>query len=162
MPVSEGPQLNLPRTLLFAVGSVLLGVALLVLIVWLAGSGDVQFKLGDDVFEVGDAERFADRIDDGIDGRDAPIPFPSLSRNRPIFIQHLGNDPFDGWFAIDARSPSDPEACALAWDTDAQQFFDECDASSTFAANGEGLLQYDISVNADSTLIVDLNQDDEQ
>ena len=33
-------------------------------IVQLAGSGDVQFKLGDDVFEVGDAERFATIVAD--------------------------------------------------------------------------------------------------
>lgn len=161
MPVSEGPQLNLPRTILFAVGSVLLGVLLLLLIVWLAGSGDVQFKLGDDVFEVGDAERFAERIEEGVDGQRAPIPFPSLSRNRPIFVQHIGDDPLTGWFAIDARSPTQPEDCALAWDPDGEVFVDQCDASSTFPPDGAGLLQYDISVNDDGRLVVDLNQDED-
>ncbi len=92
-------------------GSLAFGVGLLVLVVALAGSGDVQFKLGDDVFEVGDAETFADRIADDA----APIPFSSLSGNRPIYLQHIGDDPTTGWYAIDARSPSDPDACVLEW-----------------------------------------------
>ena len=158
MPVSSGPQLNLPKTIAFALASLAAGVGLLFVIVQLAGSGDVQFKLGDDVFEVGDAERFADIIAD-----DGPIPFSSLSRSRPIYVQHLGDDPATGWFAIDARSPSDPDGCedGLLWDASAEEFVDGCDAGSSFAADGTDLLQYDIEVDADGKLVVDLNQDED-
>lgn len=160
MPVSSGPQLNLPRTIAFATLSLAIGIGLLVLIVQLAGSGDVQFKLGDDVFEVGDAERFADRIDDDF----APILFSSLSRNRPIYVQHIGDDFARGWFAIDARSPSDPDGCTtgLEWNQQRSLFVDTCATGSTFAPSGEGLLQYDISVNAARILVIDLNQDQVQ
>lgn len=159
MPVSSGPQLNLPKTIAFAVLSLAAGVGLLFLIVQLAGSGDVQFKLGDDVFEVGDAERFAGVIDD-----EGPILFSSLSRGRPIFVQHLGDDPTSGWFAVDARSPSDPEGCAtgIEWDPADDVFVDTCDRSSTYPPDGSGLLDYDISVDPDGTLVVDLNQDEPQ
>ena len=158
MPVSSGPQLNLPKTIAFAVVSLAAGVGLLFLIVQLAGSGDVQFKLGDDVFEVGDAERFAERIA----ADDAPILFSSLSRSRPIYIAHVRSDSTAGWFAFDARSPSDPDGCevGLVWDGDRALFVDGCDRTATYSADGAGLLQYDIVVNDAGTLIVDLNQGD--
>ena len=159
MPVSSGPKLNLPKTIAFAVASLVVGLGLLFLIMQLAGSGDVRFKLGDDVFEVGDAERFAEIIDD-----DGPILFSSLSRSRPIYVQHLGDEAESGWYAIDARSPSDPDGCdnGLVWAADNQVFADACDPTSTFPADGKGLLQYDIAVDADGKLVVDLNQDDPQ
>lgn len=158
MPVSSGPQLNLPRTIAFAVASLAAGVGLLFVIVWLAGSGDVQFKLGDDVFEVGDAERFADIIVED----QQPLLFTSLSRSRPIYVQHVGDDPEAGWSAFDARSPSDPDGCetGLLWEIGNQVFRDTCMPTDTYPPDGEGLLQYDASVDADGTLIVDLNQDD--
>lgn len=152
MPVSEGPTLNIRRSLIYVLASLALGVGLLVLVVTLAGSGDVQFKLGDDVFEVGDAEAFADRIGDD----EAPIPFSSLSRNRPIYLQHIGDDPATGWYAIDARSPSDPDACVLEWSIDDQEFVDACDRSATFPPDGEGLLRYGVTVDADGRVVVDL------
>lgn len=152
MPVSEGPTLNIRRSLIYLVGSLALGVGLLVVVVALAGSGDVQFKLGDDVFEVGEAETFADRIADD----DAPIPFSSLSGNRPIYLQHIGDDPATGWYAIDARSPSDPDACVLEWIVETRRFVDACDRQATFPPDGEGLLRYGVTVDADGQVIVDL------
>lgn len=160
MPVSSGPKLNLPKTIAFAVASLAVGIGLLFLIVWVADSGDVQFKLGDDVFEVGDAANFAELIDE----QQGPLLFSSLSRNRPIYVQHLGDDPAIEWYAIDARSPSDPEGCrrGLEWVIGDQEFRDTCDPASTYPADGEGLLQYDIEVNSDGKLVVDLNQADAQ
>jgi hypothetical protein len=157
MPISEGPQLNLPRTIAFAAASLVIGVGLLLVIVWLAGSGDVQFKLGDDVFRAGSAEDRAETI--SRDG--SPILFPSLSRSRPIYLQHLGDDPALGWFAIDARSPSDPAGCetGLSWDSADAVFVDTCEPDSTFPADGEGLLRYGVAVDADGGLRIDLNQD---
>lgn len=157
MPVSSGPQLNLPRTVAFAVVSLAAGLALLFGIIQLADSGDVQLKLGDEVFEVGNAESRAERI--SADG--SPILFGSLSRSRPIYVQHLGENPKTGWFAIDARSPSDPDGCrnGLIWDQQLSMFVDSCAKSVVFDADGDNLLQYDIYVDMDGNLIVDLNQD---
>lgn len=157
VPVSSGPQLNLPRTIAFAVVSLVAGVGLLFLIVWLTDSGDVQVRLGDDVFVVGDAERFAEIIAED----QQPLLFTSLSRNRPIYVQHLGSDPQTGWSAIDARSPSDPDGCetGLVWEIGNQVFRDSCSPTDTYPPDGEGLLQYDARVDEDGELFVDLDQD---
>ena len=62
MPFQQSRQVNFPRIVTFIVFSLVFGVGLLFAIVRLSGSGEIQFKLGDDVFEVGDAEVFAERI----------------------------------------------------------------------------------------------------
>ena len=79
-------------------------------------------------------------------------------------MQHIGDDPSTGWFAIDARSPSDADGCesGLVWAPERALFVDSCAPDDTFAADGGGLLQYDIVVDADGTLVVDLNQDEDQ
>lgn len=159
VPVSSGPQLNLPKTIAFAVASLAAGIGLLLLIVWLTGSGDLQLKIGDDLLEVGAAERFADIIEED----QQPFLLASLSRDRPVFLQHLGEDPLAGWSAFDARSPSDPEGCetGLIWEIGNQIFRDTCSPSDTYAPDGAGLLQYTTRLDLDGTLFVDLNQDEE-
>ena len=62
MPFQQSRQVNFPRIVTFIVFSLVFGVGLLFAIVRLSGSGEIQFKLGDDVLEVGDAEVFAERI----------------------------------------------------------------------------------------------------
>ena len=70
------------------------------------------------MFEIGDAETFSERIQED----ESPIAWASLSGSRPIYVQHIGEDPLVNWFAIDARSPSNPVACSLSWDTESQVF----------------------------------------
>ena len=155
MPIDEPTKLNLPRTIFFVVVSLGIGIGLLFAVIKLAGDGDVQIKLGEDFFFVGDAEQRAERI-----RKDkAPLLFPSLNGvARPIYVQHLGNDYLDNWFAIDARSPSEPEKCDLGWDSELQRFFDECDADTTYPPSGEGLVRYAVTINEDESLRVDLNK----
>ena len=154
MPTAEGTKLNLSRTILFTVMSLAVGVALLFIVIKLAGDGDIKFKLGDDVFNVGDVDQFADRIHED----SSPLPFSSLSGGRPIYVQHLGDDPGINWHAIDARSPSSPELCILEWDKDLQLFFDECSIQSTFPPTGEGLIRYKVTIDGTGLLSVDLNE----
>ena len=59
MPFQQSRQINFPRIVAFVVFSLVFGVGLLFAIVKLSGSGEIQFKLGDDVFEIGDAETFS-------------------------------------------------------------------------------------------------------
>ena len=155
MPIDEPTKLNLPRTIFFVVVSLGIGIGLLFAVIKLAGDGDVQIKLGEDFFFVGDAEQRAERI-----RKDkAPLLFPSLNGvSRPIYVQHLGNDYLDNWFAIDARSPSEPEKCNLGWDSELQRFFDECDTDTTYPPSGEGLVRYAVTINEDESLRVDLNK----
>ncbi len=155
MPISEPSKLNLPRLVFFAVISLGIGIALLFAVIKLAGDGDIKIKLGDDIFDVGDAQQRAERIRDDA----APLLFPSLNGEaRPIYVQHLGNDNSINWFVIDARSPSSPEVCNLGWDTTNQRFFDECDIVSTFPPSGDGLVRYEVSIGEKGSLRVDLNE----
>ena len=155
MPIDEPTKLNLPRTIFFVVVSLGIGIGVHFAVIKLAGDGDVQIKLGEDFFFVGDAEQRAERI-----RKDkAPLLFPSLNGvSRPIYVQHLGNDYLDNWFAIDARSPSEPEKCNLGWDSELQRFFDECDTDTTYPPSGEGLVRYAVTINEDESLRVDLNK----
>ncbi len=155
MPIGEPSKLNLSRTIFFVVISLGVGIALLFAVIKLAGDGDIQIKLGVDIFDVGDAEQRAERI--RVDS--APLLFPSLNGEaRPIYVQHLGGDYLENWFAIDARSPSSPKECNLGWDSTSQLFFDECDADTTYPASGEGLVRYAVTINEDESLRVDLNK----
>ena len=154
MPFLQSRQVNFPRIVTFILFSLFLGIGLLFVIVKLSGSGEIQFKLGDDVFEVGDANAFAERIQED----KSPIPFSSLSGARPIYVQHVGDDPALGWFVIDARSPSDPVNCGLNWDIETQNFVDGCDESSFFPSTGEGLTRFRVIVTDLGILEIDLNQ----
>lgn len=136
--------------------SVAIGIALVVLVVALAGSGDLKVSVGQDRFTVGDATEFAAKI-----AQDrAPRLFASLDSNRPVFLNHLGDDPLTGWYAIDARSPTEPARCALSWDTERQVFVDGCGTTATYPPDGEGLLQYTVIVEEDETVVVDLRGED--
>jgi len=154
MPFQQSRQVNFPRIVTFIVFSLVFGVGLLFAIVRLSGSGEIQFKLGDDVFEVGDAEVFAERIRSD----ESPIAWASLSGSRPIYVQHIGNDHLTGWFAIDARSPSDPVSCSLQWSIENQIFVDECNEANTYPADGDGLTRFEAIVNAVGVVQVDLNR----
>ncbi len=154
MPFQQSRQVNFPRIVTFIVFSLVFGVGLLFAIVKLSGSGEIQFKLGDDVFEVGDAEVFAERIRSDR----SPIAWASLSGSRPIYVQHIGDDHLTGWFAIDARSPLDPVTCSLQWDLESQVFVDECNEANTYPENGDGLTRFEVIVNAVGVVQVNLNR----
>tara|TARA_B100000686_G_C16793956_1_gene980838 strand:+ start:1095 stop:1580 length:486 start_codon:yes stop_codon:yes gene_type:complete len=154
MPFLQSQQVNFPRIFTFIVFSLVFGIGLLFAIVKLSGSGEIQFKLGDDVFEVGNAEIFAERIREDR----GPIPFSSLSGARPIYVQHRGDDSSVGWFAIDARSPSDPVNCGLNWNIQDQIFIDGCDEASSFPADGEGLTRFQVTINSTGVIEIDLNK----
>jgi hypothetical protein len=152
MPVAPGPQLNLRRSLFFGLLSVAIGVGLVVLVIALAGSGDLKVNIGDDQLVVGDATEFAAKI-----AQDrAPRILASLDGERPVFLNHIGDDPLTGWHAVDARSPTDPTTCALSWDVERQLFVDDCGSGATFPPDGKGLLTYSVIIDGDEQVVVDL------
>ena len=154
MPFLQSRQVNFSRIVTFVVFSLIFGIGLLFAIVKLSGSGEIQFKLGDDVFEVGDAKTFSERIRED----QSPIPFSSLSGSRPIYVQHVGDDPAVGWFAIDARSPSNPVDCGLDWNIETQVFVDSCNEISIFPPTGEGLTRYRVTISDFGIIEINLNQ----
>ena len=155
MPVSSGPKITPLRAVIYTVVSIALGVGLVFAVVSLAGSDRIEVKLGDDDFNAGDAENLAAEIADR-----GPIPWAPLSRGRSIWINHIGNDPEQGWFAFDVQSPGATGDCVVDWDPDRQLFADTCDPTLVYSATGDGLTQFGVWVNDDGDLIVDVNAND--
>jgi len=133
-------------------------VVLLLVVTWLvaqaAGRGDVEIQLGDDRFEVGHVDALADSIDKG-DG--LPFLFPDLvSKDRPLFVQHTGEDEDEGWTAFGAFDPDRPE-CIVEIDREAKALVNACDPEVTYETDGTGLRFYPTVVD-DGKLYVDLNE----
>jgi hypothetical protein len=129
----------------------------------LANRGSVDVRLGDETFAGQNAEDAAARI-----AETGPILFAdAASGDRDIILQHLGDDPDQGWLAFAARPPGTPRACTLQWEADDEVFRlldadgerrGPCDAQE-FPPDGEGLPQYPVTVRG-GNLDVDLNAAD--
>lgn len=133
------------------------GVLVVGLAVWqlirVASGGEL--RLGDDRFNRFDAEDAAEAI-----AKDGPLLFSDVSgrgQNRPIFVNHVGDDPTTGWYVFDARAPEAPADCFLEWDEEDERFrsVDECHPG-TFPPDGEGLRQYEWTVTEEGVLDIDL------
>jgi len=143
------------RALLVGTSAVIIVmVALFVAAVVFSGRDSGDVGLGDQTFQGGNAERLAAEIDDR-----GPIYYPDVSgrgMERPIILQHLGDDDSRRWYAFLAY-PSDRNAdCPWRWRPDDQRFEAACDSARTAPADGKGLERYPVTV-LDGRLNVDLN-----
>ena len=155
MPVSSGPKITPLRAVIYTVVSIALAVGLVFAVVSLAGSDQIEVKLGDDDFNAGDAADLAAEI-----AERGPVPWAPLSRGRSIWINHIGDSPVEGWFAFDVQSPGADDDCVVDWDADRKLFVDTCDPTLVYSATGDGLTQFGVWVNEDGDLIVDVNAND--
>ncbi len=140
-----------PNARRLVLGAITTVIALV--LVWLVaatiGSDRTTTRLGDDRFEDVRAARVVADVDDG-----GPVFFPDLTDGmRDIWITHLGDDPLRGFVVLSARAPS---ACLVQWDADAGDFYDICDPTVRFPADGAGLETYPVEL-LDGKLVVDLN-----
>ncbi|MEC8999572.1 MAG: hypothetical protein VYC56_04760 [Actinomycetota bacterium] len=147
MTVARGVRLDLRRAIAFAVIGLAGAVGALVLVLRLAGSSEaVDVKLGDPDFRGIDATDLAAEI-----AERGPVPFPDLvGHDLPIWVTHSGGDPRGGWAVFSARVPGS-EDCLVQWDPHAASdeshstsaaagvFYDGCDSTTTWSANGAGL-----------------------
>jgi hypothetical protein len=160
-PVRESKGRN-PRSLVLAIGGVALGLLLIVLLFIVAipsltESGKVKVKLGTDTFDAGSAEARAESI-----AAHGPVIYPDVSGGtRDIYLQHIGDDPNQGWYAFETRRPGQGRDCPLEWHSDQVQFVDVCDGT-VIPANGTGLLSYPVVVTENGNLVIDLNPGDGQ
>lgn len=152
MPVAQ-TRGHAGKALAIAGVSTVLIVVVAFLVAQAASRGDVEIKLGDERFNAGEVESIAARID-----RDGGLPalYPDLvNRDRPIFVQHIGDDPNTGWVAFGAFDPDDP-GCIVEIDREAKILVNACDEDVTYPLAGDGLRFYPTSV-ADGEVFVDIN-----
>lgn len=128
--------------LVAAVTGVIVAVGLVTATFLLAArSDDPQVNLGDDVFEVGRADQLAGPIE-----RDGPLLFQDLvGRGRDLWVQHLGDDPEEGWLAFEAVAPGSERRCQLTWQPRQRAFRDPC-TGRRHPADGRGLRHYRTTV----------------
>jgi hypothetical protein len=151
-----------PRAVAVGVGGVVLGLALLLLVVFLAipkltESGTVTVNLGSRSLALGHAEVKAQLV-----AESGPIFFQDPSGgDHDLFIQHVGPDPKTGWIAFDARPPGTAQVCDLKWDAQRSLFVnpDRPDCKPmTFPADGGSLQHYQVTVDSDLQLTLHLDQ----
>ena len=99
------------------------------------------------VFEYGNAERAAERVADS-----GPDCFADPSGgNRPVCVNHTGDDPDSGWVAFLATERDD---CGVEVDRETFELRD-CDGDP-IPPDGAGLPQFPVEVTDDSLLVIDL------
>ena len=153
MPVAQS-QGHAGKALAIA-GVALVLIAVVTIFVALAASrGDVDIKLGDDRFDAGQTESIADRI--AADGGLPALYADLVNGDRPIFVQHTGGDPDEGWVAFGAFDPDRP-TCLVQIDRDAMVLVNACDPDLTYPLDGDGLRSYPTTVEK-GDVIVDINE----
>ena len=151
MPVAQ-TRGHAGKALLIAGVSIVLILVVTFFVAQAASRGDI--RLGDDRFDAGGTRSIAARIEE--DGG-LPALYPDLvNRDRPLFVQHLGDDPDEGWTAFGAFDPDDP-SCIVEIDRDAKILVNACDRDVTYPLDGEGLRSYPTVVE-DGSVYVDLNE----
>jgi hypothetical protein len=130
-----------------AAAGVIGAILLVVLLVTLASSGSVKSQLGSATFLAGRTRELAPLV-----SAQGPILLPDLlGRDRPLYLQHLGADPKQGWVAIQATLPG--STCVVRWQSGA--FHDPC-TGATYPPDGTGLVRYPATVLPSDRINVDL------
>ena len=160
MPVKRGRaglQGGLRSALLVGVAGVVVAVALVLGILWLARSGgDVEIRLGDRDFRNLDAERISAEI-----AERGPVLFSDVAGGeRDLIVSHVGDDPASGWTAFDARRPGQPRDCWFrpqpVGGSRQPQLVSTCDPDDVVDSAGTGLTQYPVTID-DGSLRIDIN-----
>lgn len=161
---------------MIAVTTLIVAIAIAWAIIAMSGgSSNTRLRIGDDVFKAGDSARMSTQIREG-----GPLLFSDVSgrgQNRPIFVNHFGDDPDERWVAFDAVAPRAPQNCYLAWskerglfeersvtefstDEDGEPLGELC-RDVTFPPNGEGLTQYRWKVDDEGMLTIDFRPEED-
>lgn len=172
MPVERRSRRQQLTSILFAALAVAVAVGLAWGLLSLASGGDgpVRLQLGDDEFDAGQATRLSEQI-----AEDGPVLFSDVSgrgQQRPIMVNHFGDDPEMRWVAFPAVLPGAEDNCFLFWSAERELFEErrglegsrdggELCSDRTVPPNGEGLTQFSWEVDDEGNLIVDLRTEDD-
>lgn len=150
MPVAKGPKFDIRSAVIL--GGVAVVAALVIgLIAVNLGQQSGRLVLGDVDFSSLNTDNMAEEIAD-----DGPILWPDIGTgSRDIWLQHLGDDPSDGWYAFDARDVGVSRECNVVWDADDDEFENPC-TNERYPANGDGLPQIPVFLDQ-RRLIIDIN-----
>lgn len=150
MPVAKGPKFDLRSALLFGGIAVLAAIVIGFFAVRL-GQQSNTLVLGDPNFGQIEAVRMSESI-----ASDGPVLWPDIaSGTRDIWLQHLGDEPGEGWFAFDARLAGVGRECNVTWSVADRTFTDPC-TGTVFPEDGEGLPQIEVFID-ETTLVIDIN-----
>ncbi len=153
MPVAKGGPAPARQALTVGV-AVLLGLLALVFLVTRfddLGGGQTEVELGGQELPLGPGSDLAPEV-----AETGPLLFPGPEgAGRDIWLQHLGPGDTEGWVAFSVRAPGASLDCVTTWQAADDTFVDTCD-DTVFPANGEGLTQYPVSVDADGRLTLGL------
>lgn len=157
MPIARGGNKSSRQAILLVVAG-LFGVVALAFVVTRitsqASDNQLTLNIGDQRFRPGPAQTLAEAIADG-----GPLLLSDVaSGDRDVIIQHIGSDDQTGWYAFAVRAVDAPRDCVVQWQEAAANFSDSCDGT-VYSAEGDGLTQYPVEVDADGILVVDLNAD---
>lgn len=155
MPVARGGNKSSRQAILVVVAG-LMGVVALIFVVTRITSqtsdGGVTINIGDQRFRPGPAETIAELIEEG-----GPLLLSDVaSGDRDLIVQHIGDDPQNGWHAFAPRPADAPRDCAVQWQEASETFNDPCDGTE-YPANGAGLASYPVVIDSDGILVIDLN-----
>ena len=153
-PVEKRSSSSTTTAVLVGIAGVVAGLGLVFLMVNLASQGGDSFevRLGDDRFPAGQVDNRAASVASG-----GPILFADVAGgSRDIYLQHLGAEPDEGWYAFSAQPIGKARDCFLQWDESSGDFTD-CDGDR-FPADGDDprLTSYPVAIE-DGDLFVDLN-----
>lgn len=122
----------------------------------ITSSGTVEVKLGTDTFDAGYATVQSEAIATG-----GPILYSDVAGGqRDLFLQHTGEDPYEGWIAFDARRPGTNRECTLQWDGTRSVFTDPCGGAEV-PADGAGLSHFVVEVTGEpgsERVVIDINE----
>jgi hypothetical protein len=137
------------------VGVVVLAIALGLVTLALGSRNSADLAIGDQTFQAGSAEKKAALIEES-----GPILYADVSgrKDRDMILQHIGDDPEEGWHAFLAAPIDKGRDCTWIWQPDDELFRAKCDEELTAPADGKGLPQFAVTVK-EGQLDVDLNAD---
>lgn len=163
-PVERRNRGHAGRALVVAVVGVVVALVAAWGIALLAERGSVDVRLGDDLFDAGGTDSTARQIAD-----QGPIPYPDVAGgDRDLVLQHLSDDPEEGWLALAARPPGTPRQCIVEWQDDEGVFRLLDDGEVTGACDGREyppdgghLPRYGVEI-ADDRILIDLWADERE
>ncbi len=156
MPVAQSETSPLRQALLVGLAAAM-GLLAILFLVTQAGrltgdTGQIGLDPGDRIYRPGDVESLAEAVADG-----GPLLLPDLAGgDDDVILQHLGDEPEDGWVALSPRELAAPRECQVQWTAEDRTFVDSCQGT-VYPEDGAGLPTYPVDIDDEGRLSIDLN-----